>query len=142
VAIAAVGPGHWQALCEAMGRPELVDDERTRNVFVRRRHQTFVEAQIAAWSSGLTKGEIVAAIGGKVPCGPVNTAADIFRDPHVQARGMITEFQLPGDNPTVAIVGSPLKFSATPAGFYRRPPRLGEHTGEILAEFGMRDPAS
>jgi len=137
VAIAAPGPGHWQALCAAMGRPELVDDERTRNTYVRRRNQVFVEAQIAAWSSALTKREIVAAIGGKVPCGPVNTAADIFADPHVRAREMITEFALPGDNPPVAIVGSPFKFSVSRSGFYRRPPKLGEHTREILEQFGI-----
>lgn len=50
---------------------------------------------------------------------------------------MITRFQLPGDNPEVAITGSPIKFLHTPAGFYRRPPKLGEHTDEILAEFGI-----
>ena len=78
------------------------------------------------------------ALGGRVPCGPVNTAADIFADPHVKARGMISEFELPGDNSKVSIVGSPIKYTATPSGFYRRPPTLGEHTQEILEEFGIR----
>jgi crotonobetainyl-CoA:carnitine CoA-transferase CaiB-like acyl-CoA transferase len=141
VAIAAPTPGHWEALCTAMNRPELVADERTRNTYVRRRNQTFVEGEISAWTSARTKQEVVDAIGGEVPCGPVNTAADIFADPHVKARAMITEFDLPGDNPRVAIVGSPIKFTKTPAGFYRPPPRLGEHGEEIRREYGL-DPAA
>ncbi len=138
VAIAAPGPAHWAALCEVMGRPDLVEDERTRNTFVRRRNQEFVEGEIKAWTTARTKREVVEALGGRVPCGPVNTAADIFADPHVKARGMISEFELPGDNSKVSIVGSPIKYTATPSGFYRRPPTLGEHTQEILEEFGIR----
>jgi len=137
IAIAAPGPGHWAALCQAMGRPDLIEDERCKNVYVRKRNQDFVEGEISAWTSGMTKQQVVDAIGGKVPCGPVNTAADIFADPHVAARNMITRFTPPGDNPEVAIVGSPIKFTRTPAGFYRKPPQLGEHTDEILAEFGI-----
>lgn len=138
VAIAAPGPKHWAALCEAMGREDLVADPRTKNTFKRKENQVFVEAQIAAWTSSLPKQKVIDAIGGKVPCGPVNTAEDIFRDPHVKAREMITEFDLPGDNPRVSIVGSPIKFEKTKAGFYRRPPLLGEHTAEVMAEFGIR----
>ena len=138
VAIAAPSPKHWDVLCGAMDREDLISDERTKNVYLRKRHQVFVEAQISAWTSSLTKQEIIEAIGGRVPCGPVNTAADIYRDPHVAVREMITRFQLPGDNPEVAIVGSPIKYTRTPAGFYQNPPRLGEHTEEILKEFDLR----
>ncbi|MCB1686789.1 MAG: CoA transferase, partial [Pseudomonadales bacterium] len=131
VSIAAPGPGHWQALCVAMAREDLVDDERTRNTYLRRRNQAFVETVIADWTSARTKAQVMAAIGGKVPCGPVNTAEDLFADPHLKARGMITEFDLPGDNPRVAIAGSPIKYTHTPAGFYRRAPLLNEHEQEI-----------
>ena len=85
----------------------------------------------------MTKQQVVDAIGGQVPCGPVNTAADIFADPHVAARNMITRFTPPGDNPEVAIVGSPIKFTETPTGFYRQPPQLGEHNDEVLRELGI-----
>ena len=137
VAIAAPGPGHWAELCQAMDRPDLVEDPRSRNVHLRRRNQDFLEPIIGAWTSARTKQEIMAAIGGRVPCGPVNTASEIFADPHVAARGMITRFQPPGDNPEVAIVGSPIKFTTTPTGLRHVPPRLGEHTDEILREFGI-----
>ncbi|MCR9259679.1 MAG: CoA transferase [Pseudomonadaceae bacterium] len=137
VALACPGPNHWQLLCSAMGREDLVTDERCKNTYVRRRNQVFVEAQISAWTSSLSKQDVMQALGGKVPCGPVNTAEDIFNDPHVEARNMITRFQLPGDNPEVAIVGTPLKFTRTKAGFYRPPPRHGEHTEEVLKEFNI-----
>lgn len=137
VSIAAPGPGHWQALCEAMGRVDLVSDERTKNTYLRRQNQSLVLEVISGWTRARTKQEIVAELGGRVPCGPVNTAADIFADPHAAARGMITRFELPGDNPTVAIVGNPIKYTATPTGFYRRAPRLGEHAEEIRREFGL-----
>jgi len=47
---------------------------------------------------------------------------------------MLVEVELPGNNGRLAIAGTPIKFTATPAGVYRRPPFLGEHTNEILAE--------
>jgi crotonobetainyl-CoA:carnitine CoA-transferase CaiB-like acyl-CoA transferase len=50
---------------------------------------------------------------------------------------MIRSFQLPGDNPEVAIAGNPIKFSETPTSFHQAPPRLGEHNAEVLAEFGI-----
>lgn len=137
ISIAAPGPGHWAALCEAMGRPDLIDDERARNVHVRSRNQGFVEAIVAGWTKTLTKQQVMQAIGGKVPCGPVNTAADIFADPHVAARQMLTEFEMPGDNPPATIVGSPIKFTNTPSGFYRRAPMLNEHAAQIRLEFGL-----
>ena len=138
VSIAAPGPGHWTALCEAMDRPDLLTDDRTRNTFVRKRNQEYVEGEISAWTSTLTKNEVVAALGGRVPCGPVNTAADIFDDPHVKARGMINSFDLPGDNPTVSIVGSPIKYTKTKTGLYQHPPKLGEHTDDVFEEFGIK----
>ncbi|MGD8830471.1 MAG: CoA transferase [Pseudomonadales bacterium] len=131
VSIAAPGPGHWQALCEAMGRSDLVTDERTKNTYLRRQNQDLVLDVISNWTGVRTKAEIVAALGGRVPCGPVNTAEDIFLDPHAAARGLISEFELPGDNPPVAIVSNPIRYTATPTGFYRRAPRLGEHGDEI-----------
>lgn len=121
-----------------MDRTDLLEDERTKNTFVRRRNQDFVEGEIVEWSMRHTRQEIMDLLGGKVPCGPVNTAEDIFADPHVRAREMISEFELPGDNPTVSIVGSPIKYTKSETGLYRRPPKLGEHTEEILSEFDIK----
>lgn len=133
IAIAAPGPKHWQLLCEAMGATDLLDDPRASNTFKRIENQEVIDARISAWTSSLTRQEIMSALGGDVPIGPVNTAEDIFNDPHVAAREMITTFELPGDNPAVSIVGTPFKYTETKAGFYRRPPMLGEHNDEVFA---------
>ena len=138
VAIAAPGAKHWSALCGIMERPDLLDDPRTRNTFERRANQEFVAGEINAWTENLTRAEIVDRLAPHLPCGPVNRASDIFADPHVAAREMITEFDLPGENPTVSIVGNPIKLTETPTGFHRRPPLLGEHTEEVLGQFGIR----
>ncbi|MEM9621907.1 MAG: CoA transferase [Pseudomonadota bacterium] len=139
VAIGAPGAAHWQALCEAMERPDLIDDERARNTFVRVKNGEFIIEQISLWSATKTKQEILQLLGGRVPCGPVNTAEEIFNDPHVAQRDMLVTYQPQGDNPPATIVGSPIKFTATPAGVYGRPPRLGEHDTEIRREFGLSD---
>jgi crotonobetainyl-CoA:carnitine CoA-transferase CaiB-like acyl-CoA transferase len=138
VAIAAPTDNHWAELCRVMGRPELADDERTRDVHRRSANRDFVTEVMCEWPGQRTKREIVDLLGGRVPVGPVNTAADVFADPHVAARGMLVEVELPGENGRVVLAGTPIKFTATPAGVYRPPPRLGEHTEEVLGELGNR----
>ena len=100
-------------------------------------NQDFTEAEIAAWTSTHSKQELLDLLGGKVPCGPANSIGEIFDDPHVAARGMLEEFQLPGDNPTVTLAANPIKVAGNPTGLYQRPPTLGEHTDAVLAEFGI-----
>ena len=80
----------------------------------------------------------MAALGGKVPAGPVQTVRDIFADPHARSRDMLVEVEHAGcDSRKAVYAGTPIKLTATPGGIYRRPPRLGEHTVEVLAEFGI-----
>ncbi|MFP6808149.1 MAG: CoA transferase [Pseudomonadales bacterium] len=137
IAIAAPVERHWGLLCEAMGRPDLVNDERTRTNPKRAKNHEFTEAQIAAWTTTKTKQEILDLIGGKVPCGPANTMKEVFADPHTLIRDMIQEYQYPGENPLGALPGNPIKFKDSPASFHHGPPKHGEHTEEILAEFGL-----
>jgi len=137
VAIAAPTDNHWAALCDAMGRPELRDDERSSHNHARSANRAFVTEAVTAWTRARTKREVVEALGGTVPVGPVNRADDLFADPHTAARGLLPEVELPGDNGRVALAELPIKFTGTPAGIHRPPPRLGEHTDEVLAEFGI-----
>ncbi|TMA68608.1 MAG: CoA transferase [Deltaproteobacteria bacterium] len=137
VAIAAPTDNHWTLLCEAMGRPGLAADPRYDHNLKRVAVAGEVRAIVTAWTRRHTKREVVAALGGKVPVGPVNTAQDIFEDPHPKARGMLVEVEQPGNNPPVVLAGPAIKLAATPAAIYRRPPCLGEHTAEVLAEAGI-----
>ncbi len=137
LAIAAPGENHWAILCEAMGHPELVNDERTRTNPRRVANAELVRGTVSSWTTSHTTAEIVSGIGGKVPVGPVNTAREIFDDPHIKQRRMLVEIEQPGANPPLTIAGCPIKFTNTQSGIYRRPPLLGEHTNEVLAEIGL-----
>ena len=138
IAIAAPVDKHWQLLCDIMDRADLINDERTRTNVDRSANQEFTEAAVAAWTMTKSNAEIVALLGGKVPCGPANTMADIFDDPYVAERGLLEEFQLPGNNPSIKLAASPIKFQHSRTGLYLRPPTLGEHSDEILEEFDLK----
>ena len=142
VAIAAVQPHHWDLLCAAMDRPDLITDERTATNPARLVNVDFAEEQITAWTSKHTRAEIMTALNGTIPAGPVNDMADIHADPHVVVRKMLEEYQPPGDNPATSLAANPIKFTETPTSLYQPPPLLGEHNDEVLAEFGIDVDAS
>lgn len=141
VAVAAPTPHHWAVLCGIIGRVELIDDPRTYENIARLEHRDLVVDAISAWTMQRTRAQVVTELAGRVPVGPVNTVADIFADPHVRAREMLADIDLPGNERPVQIAAPALKFTANPAGVYRRPPLLDEHRGEILAEIGISEPA-
>ncbi len=139
-AIAAPTERHWPLLCDLIGLPDLALDPRCTTNRERVRNAPFVRGQVTAWTRTRTKAEIVAVLAGKVPVGPVNTAPEIFEDPHVAVRNMLVDVPHPGSGGDIALPGSPIKLTETPAGIYRRPPLLGEHTDELLAEVGLTRP--
>ena len=140
IAIAAPVERHWADLCEAMDRMDLATDDRTRTNRRRVQNVDFTNAQVAAWSSNLSKREIVDLLGGKVPVGPANTLAEVLADPHVEARRMIERYDYPAAEPGGTFTASPIKFMHAPTRLYQRPPTHGEHTNEVLAEFGIKRP--
>lgn len=137
VAIAAPTEGHWRALCEAIDRPDLASDERTVDLSARTAHRDFTNGSILEWTRARTRREVVEALAGRVPVGPVQTAEDVFRDPHARIREMLVEVEQPGSNAPLTLAGAPIKLTETPSGVYRRPPLVGEHTAEVLAEAGI-----
>jgi crotonobetainyl-CoA:carnitine CoA-transferase CaiB-like acyl-CoA transferase len=69
-----------------------------------------------------------------VPVGPVNTLEDVYADPFIVARGTLHHF-VREDGVEIPSVAYPGKLSRTPAQFDRRPPRVGEHSRELLREW-------
>ncbi|MCZ6506954.1 MAG: CoA transferase [Acidobacteria bacterium] len=141
VTIAAPSDGHWKELAEIMGRPELADDERFRSNRERVRNAAETRSIVREWTSARTTAEALEALGARVPAGAVQTVAEIFEDPHARSRDMLVEVEHAGCQTPVVYAGVPIKFTGTPGGIYRRPPRLGEHTEEILAEIGWDPPS-
>ena len=140
VAIGAPSDHLWRTLAGLIGRPELGTDERTAKLKNRVKHRAVVTEPVAAWCAARTNAEILAALGGHVPVGVVNQPGDLFDDPHVAARDMLVAVPQPSGRPVV-LTNTPMRFSATPAGIYRRPPMVDEHRAEILAELASREAA-
>ena len=74
---------------------------------------------------------LAALEAAKVPCGAINNLSEVFVDPQIEARGMITHWQHPVKD-DLRLVSSPIKLSATPVRTDLPPPLLGQHTDEVL----------
>ena len=138
--IVAVGnDGQFAKFCEVAGQPDLARDARfTRNAD-RVRHRAVLVPLLTALMKSRARADWLNALeAAKVPCGPINDLADVFADPQVLARDMTVEMPHPLSG-SVRLVASPMKFSATPVQYRRPPPLLGEHTAQILGEFGLTD---
>lgn len=141
VTIAAPRDNLWRELCGVVGRPEWADDPRYATNASRVQNADDVRAMLSQWCGQRSKAEVMQALGGLVPAGPINTAKDIFDDPHVAARDMLVSLEQPGTNRKGTFAASPIKFLGTPTGAPRRAPLLGEHTADVLKSFGYSDQA-
>ena len=74
---------------------------------------------------------LAALEAAKVPCGAINNLAEVFADPQIEARNMVTTWQHPLKD-DLKLVSSPIKLSATPVRTDLAPPLLGQHTEEVL----------
>ncbi|MBI5947042.1 MAG: CoA transferase [Chloroflexi bacterium] len=137
VTIAAPLDHLWHRLCLLIDRPDLAGDDSLARAASRVRNAPRVREELTRWTSTRTKAEVVAVLGGKIPCGPANNILDIIADPHVAIRGMLPEIGQPGLDHPVRVPGSPIKMTETPAGPRGRGPLLGEHTDAVLAEAGF-----
>jgi crotonobetainyl-CoA:carnitine CoA-transferase CaiB-like acyl-CoA transferase len=112
--------------------PELA----TNPLFAKNRDRVLNRAQLVpileAVMKTRSKADWLAALeAAKVPCGAINNLAEVFDDPQVEARHMVTDWQHPVKN-HLRLVSSPMKLSATPVRTDLPPPMLGQHTEEVL----------
>lgn len=128
--------GLWQRLCPAIGFGALTEDPKFKDNTSRVQNRE----ELATILTDLFKTkpsshwlDIIGAAG--VPCGPINTIADVVDDPQVQARNMLVPIPHP-QSPNLKVPASPLKLTETPPTVRRHPPMLGEHNEEVLLELG------
>lgn len=139
--ILAVGnDGQFARLCEVAGHPEWARDERFATNAARVRHRDILLPQLRQATVMRTTREWIAALEEVgVPCGPINNLAQVFDDPHVQARGMKITLPHPKAG-NVSLVASPIRMSETPVEYHDGPPLLGQHTHEVLGSLlGLDD---
>ena len=136
IVISAFNQRMWKGLCTALDKLEWLDDPRFINPQMRSDNRALMIKLIGAiiitqplvyWEKRLIENE--------VPCSPVNTIDKVVQQPQVHARDMVQEMNLDGLG-MMSMAGLPIKFSESPGAIRLPPPRLGQHTAEILAESG------
>ena len=140
--IVAVGnDGQFAKLSEVIGHADWSKDPRFVRNQDRVRHRSVLVPMIAdvlikrgkyAWLKAME--------AAKVPCGPINNLAEVFADPHIQARQMVDHWQH-GLGVPLDLVASPMKLSQTPVRRDLPPPSLGQHTDEVLKEWLGLEPS-
>lgn len=137
--IVAVGnPRLWVQFCEALGRQELRDDPRFHTNTARLTHRDELRATLQAVFDTMSVDELIQRLEAhNVPCGRVRSVKDALADPQVAARDMLLELEYSTAGP-IKVLGNPVKLSRTPSVIRRPPPRLGEHTEEVVSQLNIR----
>ena len=126
----------WRRFCAVIGREELIDDPRFARNAERCAGRDELDALLTPTLSGETSGEWARRMDAAgVPCSPVNTIDTVLGLPQVEHRQMVVD--VPRDDlPGLKLPGIAIKLGDTPGSIRRPPPKLGEHTDEVLAEVG------
>ncbi len=125
----------WAAL---IGEPEWLDDPRFATDELRGDNGALLSARMARWCAERNSDDALDALGrAGVPAGPVLSPQQALDHSQVHAMGIIQPTQVRGHDGAVPLTRPPINLSATPADIRRAPPRIGEHSDEILAELGF-----
>jgi len=134
IAVAVGNDRQFAAFAAALGRPDWAEDHRFRRNADRVANREVLIAEItlvlasedsAAWSQKLHR--------AGVPCGPIQTIAEVFDHPQVRARGLRLDLAMSGAE-SAPLVANPMRLTGSRPQYRRAPPRLGEHTAEVLQE--------
>lgn len=136
IVISAFNQRMWKGLCAALEQPAWLEDPRfidpqmralNRPLLIQLIGAEIIKQPLAYWEKRLKEND--------VPCSPVNTIDKVVEQPQVLARDMVQEIELEGLG-MMSMAGLPIKFSESPGSVRLPPPRLGQHTAEILTEMG------
>jgi crotonobetainyl-CoA:carnitine CoA-transferase CaiB-like acyl-CoA transferase len=139
VTLGAVTPKTWAGMCGVLGLTALQDDPRYADAFGRHAHREALIAEIEDVTQGWTSAELVRALDeAGVPCAPIADYAEVFTDEHLNQRGYFWDGPHPAMGP-VRQLGSPMRFSRTPAVRGAAGPLLGEGTADALRAVGYSE---
>jgi len=132
---------NWERVTDVLGHPEWRDDPRFLTNTARMQNLSALIAAMDAILITRDKADWIAAFDAAgVPVGPVHTIGEALSHPQTLARNMVVDLVHPQAGPTKAI-GCPIQFSRTPTQITRPAPMLGEHSRELLKEYGYQDSA-
>ena len=136
ITVGAGNNANWPRLAKALGAPELTEDPRFLTNDDRMNNLAELNEALAPLFRAHGSEKLLAALEELgVPAGPVLDIAQMTEDPQTLAREMILEVEHSRLGP-VRTLGPPIKLAATPANVRRGAPVLGEHSAEILGEYG------
>jgi succinate---hydroxymethylglutarate CoA-transferase len=136
-AIAAGNDKLWAEVCAAVSMPELKDDPRFITQSLRARYQHELATILQPHFARRSAAEWLTEFDHRgVPCAPVNDFADILADRHVAEMGLVHDIELPNGVRTPTLV-YPVKLKGYSFETGARPPKLGEHTEEVYAQWQM-----
>jgi crotonobetainyl-CoA:carnitine CoA-transferase CaiB-like acyl-CoA transferase len=135
--IGGANQANWERLVRVLGAPEWLADERFGTNADRMKNlPALTQLMNARLKTRSVRAWTAALEAEGVPCGPINSIADMASDPQTAARAMVVELDHPSAGATRAL-GLPIKLSATPGKVARPAPLLGQHTREVLGEYGF-----
>jgi formyl-CoA transferase len=135
--IAVTGQAIWERFCNAVGHPEWIENPEYKSGKLRSQNRDALNAEIDKATATKTSAEWVDIFNkAGVPCGPINSIDQVFADPQVKHLRIAQE-SARSDGSRLGLVGQPFTLSRTPSSIAVRPPEMGEHTDEILQEFGF-----
>ncbi|MBO0702570.1 MAG: CoA transferase [Candidatus Dormibacteraeota bacterium] len=139
ITIGATTERNWKAFCEAVDLSPLLADERYRTSDARLANRdSLIEAIERRTVEGTTAHWTAVLEAAGVPCAPIQNYAQVYSDPHLLAREYFWEAPHPRDaTEPVRQLGSPMRFSATPARRDTAGPLLGQHSEAVLREAGL-----
>lgn len=139
IVIAVGNDNLWRKFCEAVKRPDLIDDPRFKTNPLRTQNWDELYPILCSIFSEYTSEEALAVMeAAGVPCGPLQDVGQVFHDPQIRHREMV----LPIEHPVAGslwMAGTPLKLSRTPGKIARPAPTLGRDTYAILREMGYSE---
>jgi crotonobetainyl-CoA:carnitine CoA-transferase CaiB-like acyl-CoA transferase len=134
VTIACATDDEWQALCGAIGRPELTSDPRFVAAAGRKANEEALEAEITAWTQKRDRWEITKTLQQVgVAAFPSMSSRDLVEDAHLHERGFFTRLEH-AEVGVRAHAGIPWRFAETENGVRSPAPRIGEHTDRVMRE--------
>ena len=131
VVIGGNGDSIFKRFMQCMGRTDLAEDPRLASNAGRVEHEPELDEAIALWTSSMTSTQALALLEeASVPAGPIYSVADMFEDPHFNARGLFQQVEIDGE--PLKIPAIPPILSETPGATFTPGPTLGSHNDQIF----------
>lgn len=127
----------WQSFCRYVQREDLMNDPRFATNAQRIAHYEEIIGPVREIIRQRNTDEWLHALRAVgVPVGRINTVAQALSDPHLIERGMIVQLEHPALG-MIKSIATPVHLADSPLVYYRHPPRLGEHSDEVMSELGF-----